>query len=120
MATKEYNLTLLGMQTLRLPYRNHRINVPTNQIVRLEGSCNYTVIFLNNGKSVTVASTLSNYEQMLPFPFVRVHKSAIINLDYANINYHGNSFTLEDGTEVPVARRRKNMVKKILTEAKLA
>jgi two-component system LytT family response regulator len=106
------------MQTLRLPYRNHRINVPTSQIVRLEGSCNYTVIFLSNGKSVTVASTLSIYENKLPYPFVRIHKSTIINLDYANINYNGTSFILEDGTEIPVARRRKSLVKRILSEAK--
>lgn len=104
------------MQTLRLPIGKHRMRISTNQIVRLEGSCNYTVIFLSNGKNVMVASTLLNYEQMLEFPFVRIHKSNIINLEYANMNKDAYSFTLKDGTEIPIARRRRKEIINLLKD----
>lgn len=106
----------MTMQTLRLPIGKHRMRISTSQIVRLEGSCNYTVIFLNNGKNVMVASTLLNYEHMLEFPFVRIHKSNIINLDYAAMNKDASSFILNDGTEIPVARRRRRQVLDILKD----
>lgn len=102
------------MQTLRIPFGKHHMRISTSQIIRLEGSCNYTVIFLNNGKHVMVASTLLNYEQMLDFPFVRIHKSNIVNVEYAAMNKDASYFIFNDGTEVPVARRRRRKIRQLI------
>ena len=62
--------------------------------------------------------TLQELEQRLDDRFVRIHRSVIVNLDeaYELIPWSSGTYRLrlEDGTELPVARRRTQTVKDVL------
>lgn len=89
-------------------------------IVRLEGSGNYTLFFLQDQKQIMASYTLAEFESKLdPALFVRVHKSHLVNLKYI-VKYtkgDGGTITLHDGTEIPVSRSRKeDFLKKLDNE----
>jgi two-component system, LytTR family, response regulator len=94
-----------GMQILKI------IN-----IVRCESSSNYTYFFLNDGSKLMASKTLKEFDAMLtPYSFERVHKSHLINLDYAvkYIPSDGGYIVLSDGTNIPVANRKKESLMRL-------
>jgi hypothetical protein len=86
-------------------------------IVRLEASGNYTIFSIHNHKQTLASYTLSEFEPKLnPSKFIRVHKSHVVNLQYV-VKYtkgDGGTLTLQDGSEIPVSRSRKEEVIKRL------
>lgn len=111
------NLRLGTQAKPRIAVRNNDaieyLNVP--EIVRCEADNNYTRIFLNDGKKILVSKTLKEFEGLLEqFDFIRIHQSHLINKDYLKryIKTDGGSVVLADGTELPVARARKDMLGK--------
>jgi LytTr DNA-binding domain len=86
-------------------------------IVRLEASGNYTIFTIKNNKQTLASYTLSDFEPKLnPTKFLRVHKSHFVNLNYI-VKYtkgDGGTITMEDGTEIPVSRSRKDELLKRL------
>lgn len=84
--------------------------IPVSQIVRVLAENNYSVFMLANGRKITIAKTLGDFEGMLPLPhFYRIHKSHIINLNYLVKVSKGEEFTVQmtDGASLDVAFRRK-------------
>ncbi|MDR0872683.1 MAG: LytTR family DNA-binding domain-containing protein [Prevotellaceae bacterium] len=83
--------------------------VKMEEIVRLQGNGNFTDIYLSNKTKKMVCRFLKHFEEILPLPFVRVHKSHIINTDFVK-SYHRNSggyAVLEDGTEIEISPNYK-------------
>jgi len=83
--------------------------VKMEEIVRLQGNGNFTDIYLNNKTKKMVCRFLKHFEEILPPPFVRVHKSHIVNTDFVK-SYHKNSggyATLADGTEIEISSNYK-------------
>ena len=84
--------------------------VKIKDIVRCESESNYTNIYFSTGKKILVTKTLKEYDEMLtPMHFYRVHQSHLINLAFVE-KYHkgeGGFVIMEDGSEIEVARRRK-------------
>jgi len=60
----------------------HFINI--QDIVYLKADNNTTDIQLINGKIVTAYKTLKHFESALPFFFVRIHKSYIVNMNHVS------------------------------------
>jgi len=97
----------------------HRLALPTSDglefvelknLIRCEASGNYTMFYLGSGKKIIVGKTLKDYEELLAeHNFFRTHKSHLINLDYMNkyVKGVGGYVIMTDGTEVEVAKRRK-------------
>lgn len=56
--------------------------VTLENIVYLKADNNTTDIKLSNGKIVNAYKTLKHYENTLPFYFLRIHKSYIVNIHY--------------------------------------
>jgi len=84
--------------------------VKLKNISRLESDSNYTHFFLTSGEKITVPKSLKEYENILPTElFFRTHQSFIVNLDYVKkyVKEDGGYILMEDGSEVLVARRRK-------------
>lgn len=85
--------------------------VSAENIIRLRSNVNYTTLFLNDKKEITVAKTLKEFENMLAdFGFFRIHNSDIINLKYLK-SYNkgkGGYVIMQDGTEIEVSSRRKD------------
>lgn len=84
--------------------------VKMEEIVRLRGNGNFTDLYLANGQKKMVCRFLKHFTEILPFPFVRVHKSHIINVNSVK-SYHkgtGGYVTLEDGSEIEISPSYKD------------
>jgi two-component system LytT family response regulator len=60
-----------------------------------------------------ISKTIKEYDDMLKdFGFERVHQSHLVNLKQVKsfIKKEGGFLLLNDGTEVPIARRKKDQV----------
>ena len=53
-------------------------------IVYLKADNNTTDIKLHNGKTINAYKTLKHFENTLPFYFLRIHKSYIVNIHYVS------------------------------------
>jgi two-component system, LytTR family, response regulator len=80
-------------------------------IVVCEAEKNYTIIHLQNRKSITVSRSLVEYEKSLEGAgFLRVHRTYLINLQHV-CEYHrgeGGIVIMSNGAEVEISRRRKD------------
>lgn len=92
--------------------------VRIDNILRLESDSNYTHFFLRSGEKITVPKSLKEYESVLPkHLFFRTHQSHIINMNFVKkyVKEDGGYILMEDGSEVLVARRRKDEFLHMLT-----
>ncbi|WP_128331987.1 LytTR family DNA-binding domain-containing protein [Apibacter sp. HY039] len=97
---------------------NHQIILPTlegfeiikaGNILRLQGNGNFTDIYLLDGSKKMVCRFLKHFSEILSYPFIRVHKSHIINCNFIK-SYHkssGGYITLNDLTEIEVSSSYK-------------
>lgn len=89
--------------------------VPIEEIVWLESDSNYTVFHLAHPtgtqvRKIVASRTLKEFENILaPVQFLRVHRSALINLlrikEYTR--GEGGTVLMDDGSEVEIARSEK-------------
>lgn len=83
--------------------------VKIKEIIRCEADSNYSKIITQNSQ-IFLAKTLKEIEQMLQgHGFFRIHSSHLVNISYI-LKYVKNDGTLvlQDGTELPVSRLRKD------------
>jgi len=79
-------------------------------IIRCESDDYYTRFFIRDRKPILVSRTLKEHEELLTeFGFIRPHKSHLINTRYVKsfIKADGGYILLQDGTTVPVSRRKR-------------
>ncbi len=83
-----------------------RKKLPTKSIINMDADVNYTIITMNTGQKIIVATTLKKIEaKVLAYKnFVRVNKSTILNTDYARL--HENTFVLPNKRVVEFSRRK--------------
>lgn len=82
-------------------------------IIRLNGDGNYSTFYLRGGERVVASKNLKTYEELLPAnQFIKTHQSHIVNLRCVKklLLQDGHFLQLDDGSEVPLSRRRKEMV----------
>lgn len=87
--------------------------VPINEVIRCEGQQNYTTFHLTTGRRIVVSKNLKEYELMLNhFDFIRTHQSHLVNQEHIStyIKTDGGYLKMVDGSDVPVARSRKELV----------
>ena len=77
--------------------------VKMEEIIRLRGNGNFTDLHLKNGTKKMACRFLKYFSEILPLPFLRVHKSHIVNLHYVKLYNKGGFLTLEDGVEIEVS-----------------
>ncbi len=82
--------------------------VKMEEMVRLRGNGNFTDIFLQNGQKKMVCRFLKHFTEILPLPFLRVHKSHIINLSFVKSYNKGGFLTLNDNSEIEVSSTYKD------------
>lgn len=83
--------------------------IKMEEIVRLQGNGNFTDIFLLDGTKKMACRFLKHYAEILPFPFIRVHKSHIINIHCVK-SYHkglGGYVLLNDNSEIDISQNYK-------------
>ena len=104
----------------------HRIALPsskevrfikTNEIIRCESSNNYTTFYIANGESIITSRPIFEYEEILQgYGFIRCHQTHLVNKRYIKslVKQDGGYLLLENGDKIPVARLKKELVKKVL------
>lgn len=83
-----------------------RKKLPPQLIINMDADANYTIITMNTGQKIMVATTLKKIEaKVTDFKnFIRVNKSTILNTDYARL--HENTFILPNKRVVAFSRRK--------------
>ncbi len=80
-------------------------------IIRCEANGAYTLIFTNKKEKITASRNIKEYEDVLPkSQFFRIHNSHLVNINRI-LRYNkgrGGTVTMEDGTQIEVASRRRN------------
>ncbi|MBC8052459.1 MAG: response regulator transcription factor [Sphingobacteriaceae bacterium] len=94
---------------ITLPHTHGFHIIDTSNIYYIEADSNYSVFHLKDGGKLVISKPLKDFEDILDTAdFARIHKSAIINLNYVNgySNKHGFEVILDNKTVLPVSRRR--------------
>ena len=88
--------------------------IKTANIIRCESSNNYTTFFLTDGEKIMVSKPIFEYEEILSaYGFTRCHQSHLVNKKHMRslVKDDGGYLLLEDNTQVPVSRLKKEFVK---------
>jgi two-component system LytT family response regulator len=99
-----------ALDRISIPTRDGYIILKNEEILHLEASDNYTMIYLENGKRHLSSKNIKIYEENLDKSvFYRIHKSHIINVKNHLKEFsrsEGNVAILSSGKLVPVSRRK--------------
>lgn len=93
--------------------------IKKEEIIRCEASGNYTIFFLTQNRQITVSRNLKEYIEILRGKyFFRPHKSHYINLrQFSKLEKKdGGTIYMQDGSTLPVAVRRKDLLLEALTK----
>lgn len=128
------NMEIMGLRMdsvlhLQHPKRSSTIIIPTgegfeviriNEIIQVQADRAYCILYLLNGRKMTVSKPLREIEEMLPQDiFFRSHISHLVNVNSV-ICYRkedGGAIVLSDGSKVPVAKKRKEELIEVLSVA---
>ncbi|WP_256012025.1 LytR/AlgR family response regulator transcription factor [Desertivirga xinjiangensis] len=83
--------------------------IDTADILYVEADSNYSIFHLKTGEKLIISKPLKEFEETLDtFDFIRIHKSAIINMKYVQSysNKNGLQVLLTNNVVLPVSRRR--------------
>ncbi|GEM63914.1 DNA-binding response regulator [Sphingobacterium faecium NBRC 15299] len=90
------------------------IKLAFDKIISLEADSNYTTIYYEDTK-IMIYGTLGSMEQKLDFPpFMRIHKSHIVNLDHVQKGLRGEKVILSNQREVPIGKTFVTRLKEYL------
>jgi DNA-binding LytR/AlgR family response regulator len=96
-------------------YGDYRF-IEAKDICYLQADNNSTDIHLINGEMITAFKTLKHFENVLSFPFIRIHNSYIVNIDYVSRIHTGNSvcYIKNTTTKLPFSKSYKENVDAII------
>ena len=105
---------------ISIPTKNGYLIIRNQDIVHLEASDNYTMIYLNDGSRHLSSKNIKVYEENLDQKtFFRTHKSHIINIENHLKEFsrsEGNVAIMTNGKYVPISRRKmSNFMERINT-----
>lgn len=114
---KQINGKNTGFTKIAVPTAEGFELVPTDQVLYLEASDNYTHLFQKNKNKIIACRTLKEMEEQIQdFPiFLRVHNSYMVNLNEVvkYIRGEGGYLVMSDGSSVNVSRSRKEALLKL-------
>ncbi|WP_419868395.1 LytR/AlgR family response regulator transcription factor [Chryseobacterium sp. CT-SW4] len=106
------NRNKILLENLRLKPEKQQLILPTLQgfdvvkiedIIRLQADGNFTQVYLKDTSRKMVCRFLKHFDDLLDAPFVRVHRSHIINTDFVKSYHKSGTATLLDDTEIEVS-----------------
>jgi len=105
----EHRIALTTLKETRFIY--------TRNIVRCESSNNYCTFYLIDGEKLLVSKPIYEYEDILKeYGFIRCHQSHLVNKKYIKswVKEDGGYLLLENGSQVTVARSKKDVISNAL------
>ena len=121
----DVNRTQVLLENLKLKPGQQQIILPTLQgfdviktatITKLQANGNFTDVYFTDGSCKMVCKFLKHFDELLDMPFVRIHRSFIVNIQFIK-SYSkgaGGFVTLTDGSEMEVSSSYKERLFKIL------
>lgn len=90
--------------------------IDSKDICYLQADNNSTDIHLNSGEMITAFKTLKHFEGVLSYPFVRIHNSYILNIDYVSRIHTGNAVChiKNTTTKLPFSKSYKENIDAII------
>ena len=90
--------------------------IEAKDICYLQADNNSTDIHLNTGEMITAFKTLKHFEGLLTYPFVRIHNSYIVNIDYVSRIHTGNAVChiKNTTTKLPFSKSYKENIDAII------
>jgi two-component system, LytTR family, response regulator len=125
LKTEDFNRTKILLQNLKLQPEKQQIILPTLQgfdviktehIIKLQANGNFTDVYLADGSCKMICKFLKHFDELLDVPFVRVHRSFIVNSRFIK-SYSksaGGFVTLLDGSEIEVSATHKEELLKAI------
>jgi DNA-binding LytR/AlgR family response regulator len=91
--------------------------INATDICYLQADNNSTDIHLNSGEMITAFKTLKHFEGVMKYPFVRIHNSYIVNIDYVSRIHTGNAVChiKDTTTKLPFSKSYKENIDAIIT-----
>lgn len=92
--------------------------IDTRDICYLQADNNSTDIHLSTGETVTAFKTLKHFENVLSFPFVRIHNSYIVNSNLISRIHTGNAvcYIKNSAAKIPFSKSYKANIDLIISE----
>jgi len=109
---EELNRNRILLENLKQKPDKQQLILPTLQgfdvvkiedILRLQADGNFTQVYLKDGSKKMVCRFLKHFDDLLESPFVRVHRSHIINIQFVKSYHKSGTATLMDNTEIEVS-----------------
>jgi two-component system, LytTR family, response regulator len=86
-----------------------------NEIIRCEAVGNYTRFVLKDKRPLLTSHTLKEYDELLcEQNFLRVHRAHLVNSGYISSFSKEHEIKMQDGSVVPISRRKLDIIKKKL------
>lgn len=95
---------------IAIPSLDGLLFVNISDIIYLEAESNYTHVYLQTNRKITVSKTLKDFEELLPSSaFIRIHHSYVINKKMVQryIKGEGGQVIMSNGKLLDVSRRKK-------------
>ena len=109
---ESFNRNKILLENLKLKPEKQQLILPTLQgfdvvktedIIRLQADGNFTQVYLIDGTKKMVCRFLKHFDLLLENPFVRVHRSHIINTNFVKSYHKNGEIILKDGAEIEVS-----------------
>lgn len=118
----EYEMLLKSLKNTRseklsLPTLHGTAVIRTDEVSHVFADDKYATVVLENGEKIFVSLSLKELEDELPAgEFIRPHQSYIVRTDAVRkvLRTDGVTLVLKDKTEIPVSRRNKEEVIRLL------
>lgn len=105
--------------SIAVKQRSGFINISTDEILYVEGFGDYVNVHLQEGRKVTVLSTIKAMEeQLMDYSFMRIHRSYIANLKKIDRIVENDVYILD--RTIPVSRTYRSTLMKLFKEKKLS
>ncbi len=114
---ESFNRNKILLENLKLQPEKQQLILPTLQgfdvvktenIVRLQADGNFTQVYLIDGSKKMVCRFLKHFDDLLESPFVRVHRSHIVNTTFVKSYHKNGEILLHDGAEIEVSGTYKD------------
>jgi two-component system LytT family response regulator len=93
--------------------------VSPQQIVCCDAASNYCFVHFDDKTKLVLSKTLKDMEDLLlPYNFLRVHHSHLVNVAHVKryVKSEGGYLEMSDGAHIPVSRQRRDRIVELLTK----
>jgi two-component system, LytTR family, response regulator len=114
---EKVNTPQFEIEKFTLPTQNGILFIEFDDVIRIQSSNKYSIVFTIDRKQHIVSKPLTKFEELLAKKgFIRVHDSHIINVHHLKeyLKGKGGQIVMSDDSHVPISIRRKEALSAFL------